>query len=177
MCGVCPVPASCFLWLSKQITGGIHAGRHRGHEHRPHCCFPRRSRCSVFSSGRRSGGHRTVAVGNPRGLKHAGKIEQEIAESCNRLIKNCIICWNHLYMTRRFEAAGSPEERDRLLSMIAVHSPQRIESESRLRAQVDRDRAVRTAEISSCRSRKTAGASGSFQEYGAGCRYQSCRSA
>ncbi len=67
---------------------------------------------------------RAVAVGNPRGLEHADKIEQEIAESCNRLIKNSIICWNHLYMTRRLEAAGSPEERDRLLSMIAVHSPQ-----------------------------------------------------
>lgn len=89
---------------------------------------------AFFLSGRRSGRHRTVAVGNPRGLKHADKIEQEMAESCNRLIKNCIICWNHIYMTRRFEATGSPEERDRLLSMIAVHSPQSIESESRLRA-------------------------------------------
>ena len=27
-------------------------------------------------------------------------------------------------MTRRLGAAGSPEERDRLLSVIAVHSPQ-----------------------------------------------------
>ena len=40
---------------------------------------------------------RAVAVGNPRGLEHAEKSEQEIAESCNRLIKNCIICWNYLY--------------------------------------------------------------------------------
>ena len=39
---------------------------------------------------------RAVAVGNPRGLEHAEKSEQEIAESCNRLIKNCIICWNYL---------------------------------------------------------------------------------
>ena len=67
---------------------------------------------------------RAIAVGNLRGFEYADKIEQEIAESCNRLIKNSIICWNYLYMTRRLEAAGSPEERDRLLSMIAVHSPQ-----------------------------------------------------
>ena len=67
---------------------------------------------------------RAIAVGNPRGLEYADKIEQEIAESCNRLIKNSIICWNYLYMTRRLGAAGSPEERDRLLSVIAVHSPQ-----------------------------------------------------
>ena len=30
---------------------------------------------------------RAIAVGNPRGLEHAEKSEQEIAESCNRLIK------------------------------------------------------------------------------------------
>ncbi len=48
---------------------------------------------------------RAVAVGNPRGLEHAGKGEQEITESCNRLIRNCIICWNYLYVTRLVEAA------------------------------------------------------------------------
>ncbi len=67
---------------------------------------------------------RAIAVGNPRDLEHADKVEQEIAESCNRIIRNSIISWNYLYMTRRLEAAGSPEERDRLLGMIAVHSPQ-----------------------------------------------------
>ena len=67
---------------------------------------------------------RAVAVGNPRGLEHADKAEQEIAESCNRLIKNCIICWNYLYMTRQLEAARTADERERLLRMIAIHSPQ-----------------------------------------------------
>ena len=67
---------------------------------------------------------RAVAVGNPRGLEHAEKNEQEIAESCNRLIKNSVICWNYLYLTRQVEAARTPEERDRLLRMISVHSPQ-----------------------------------------------------
>ena len=63
---------------------------------------------------------RAVAVGNPRGLEHADKAGQEIAESCNRLIKNSIICWNDLYLTRRIEAAKTPEERDKLLQMIAT---------------------------------------------------------
>ena len=67
---------------------------------------------------------RAVAVGNPRGLEHAEKAEQEIAESCNRLIRNCIVCWNYLYMTRQLETARTPDERDRLLRMIAIHSPQ-----------------------------------------------------
>ena len=67
---------------------------------------------------------RAVVVGNPRGLEHADKAGQEIAESCNRLIKNSIICWNYLYLTRRIEAAKTPEERDKLLQMIATHSPQ-----------------------------------------------------
>ena len=35
---------------------------------------------------------RAVAVGNLRGIEHADKAEQEIAESCNRLISNSIIC-------------------------------------------------------------------------------------
>ena len=67
---------------------------------------------------------RAVAVGNPRGLEHADKAEQEIAESCNRLIRNCIVCWNYLYMTRQLEAARTPDERDRLLRTMAIHSPQ-----------------------------------------------------
>ena len=39
-----------------------------------------------------------MAVGNPREFTQAEKEEQEIAEACNRLIKNSIICWNYLYL-------------------------------------------------------------------------------
>jgi len=35
---------------------------------------------------------RAVAVGDPRGFSQGEKEEQEISESCNRLIKNSIIC-------------------------------------------------------------------------------------
>ena len=55
---------------------------------------------------------RAVSVGNPKELIETEKQEQEIAEGCKRLIKNCIICWNYLYLRcrpwRANAKAGSP---------------------------------------------------------------------
>ena len=51
------------------------------------------------------------------------KEEQEIAEACNRLIRNSIICWNYLYLARKVEKAPDAEARENLPSMIAAHSP------------------------------------------------------
>ena len=67
---------------------------------------------------------RAVAVGNPRGIEHAEKEAQEVAEGCNRLIGNSIICWNYLYLTRKLEAARTPGARDKILKTVALHSPQ-----------------------------------------------------
>ena len=50
---------------------------------------------------------RAVAVGNPREFTQAEKEEQEIAEACNRLIKNSIICWNYLYLARQLEKVAA----------------------------------------------------------------------
>ncbi len=66
---------------------------------------------------------RAVAVGNPREFVQTEKEEQEIAEGCNRLIKNSIICWNYLYLERQLEKLTEPEAKENLLSMIASHSP------------------------------------------------------
>ncbi|MDH3664902.1 MAG: transposase, partial [Alphaproteobacteria bacterium] len=66
---------------------------------------------------------RAVAVGNPREFVQAEKEEQEIAEACNRLIKNCIICWNYLYLTAKLTRIKSAERRQSLLQAIATHSP------------------------------------------------------
>ena len=66
---------------------------------------------------------RAVAVGNPREYTQAEKEEQEIAEACNRLIKNSIICWNYLYLVRQVEKAPDAEARHNLLRLIAAHSP------------------------------------------------------
>lgn len=66
---------------------------------------------------------RAVAVGNPREFTQAEKEEQEIAEACNRLIKNSIICWNYLYLARQLERAGDEEAKENLRRTIAAHSP------------------------------------------------------
>ena len=66
---------------------------------------------------------RSVAVGNPREYTQTEKEEQEIAEACNRLIRNSIICWNYLYLAKRVEKAPDTEARENLLRLIATHSP------------------------------------------------------
>lgn len=66
---------------------------------------------------------RAVAVGNPREFIQAEREEQEIAEACNRLIKNSIICWNYLYLNRQVLKIKDPEEKQNLTRLIAAHSP------------------------------------------------------
>ena len=66
---------------------------------------------------------RAVAVGDPHGFSEAEKEDQEINESCNRLIKNAIICWNYIYLTKKlYELRHKPEQRKILLQIISKHS-------------------------------------------------------
>ena len=65
---------------------------------------------------------RAVAVGNPREFTQAQKEDQEIAESCNRLIKNCVICWNYLYLSQKLARAETEKAKNLLLTEIATHS-------------------------------------------------------
>ena len=62
-------------------------------------------------------------MGNPREFTQAEKEEQEIAESCNQLIKNSIICWNYLYLARQLEKAQDAKTRENLRRAIAQHAP------------------------------------------------------
>ena len=64
---------------------------------------------------------RDVAVGNPRGFSQGEKEEQEIAEACNRLIKNVMICWNYLYLSDKLTRLND-DQRQKLLSSILSHS-------------------------------------------------------
>jgi len=66
---------------------------------------------------------RAISVGSPREFLHAEKEEQEIAESCNRLIKNSIICWNYLYLSQKLATAENDNNRQILLKAISTHSP------------------------------------------------------
>ena len=65
---------------------------------------------------------RAVAVGNPREFVKGEKEEQEIAESCNRLIKNSIICWNYMYLEKKLQKSSSQEQKV-LIHAIQTHSP------------------------------------------------------
>ena len=61
---------------------------------------------------------RAVLVGNPREFLQAEKQEQEIAEGCNRLIKNCIVCWNYLDLSQKLAETTDSEHRETLLQAI-----------------------------------------------------------
>jgi len=52
----------------------------------------------------------------------AEKEDQEIVESCNRLIKNCIICGNYLYLTHKLRQITDDGKKAQLLSIISSHS-------------------------------------------------------
>lgn len=65
---------------------------------------------------------RDVAVGNPRNFVDGDKEDQEIAETCNRLIKNSIICWNYMFLEKELEKSDS-YKREKLMTSIKTHSP------------------------------------------------------
>ena len=61
-------------------------------------------------------------MGSPREFIQAEKQEQEITEGCKRLIKNCIVCWNYLYLSQKLAEADDQATRDTLLEAIASGS-------------------------------------------------------
>ena len=66
---------------------------------------------------------RAVAVGSPRDFIFALQEDQQIAESCNRLIKNAIVCWNYLYLEMRLRTEDTALRAEMMLA-IKAHSPQ-----------------------------------------------------
>jgi Tn3 transposase DDE domain len=42
-----------------------------------------------------------------------------MAEACKRLIKNCIICWNYLYLSQRLEEIEDAVSREAFLDAVA----------------------------------------------------------
>jgi TnpA family transposase len=65
---------------------------------------------------------RAIAVGNPREFSAGDKEEQEIDETCNRLIKNAIICWNYLLLEHRLNQASTDEIKAEIRTAVANHS-------------------------------------------------------
>ena len=62
---------------------------------------------------------RAVSVGNPREFLEAAKEDQEMAEACKRLIKNCIICWNYLYLSQKLEEIKDTADREAFFDAAA----------------------------------------------------------
>src|SRR5258707_1788071 len=62
---------------------------------------------------------RAVSVGNPREFMQAEKKDQKMAEASKRLIKNCIICWNYLYLSQKLAEIDDPAKREQLLQAMA----------------------------------------------------------
>ena len=56
-------------------------------------------------------------------MELANRFAHAVAEGCTRLIRNCIICWNYLYLTRRLETITDGTRRDQLRRTIAAASP------------------------------------------------------
>ena len=61
---------------------------------------------------------RAVCFGNGQEFLQGEKSEQEVAESCRRLIKNAIICWNYLYLSQRLLDEQDDERRQDLVAAI-----------------------------------------------------------
>jgi hypothetical protein len=53
-----------------------------------------------------------------------------MAEACKRLIKNCIICWNYLYLSQKLADIDDPAKREELLQAMANGSAAAWASES-----------------------------------------------
>jgi hypothetical protein len=65
---------------------------------------------------------RAIAVANPREFSDGDKEEQEVAATCNRLIKNAIVCWNYLVLEHRLNQASTDELRVEIRAAVANHS-------------------------------------------------------
>ena len=63
---------------------------------------------------------RAVSVGNPREFLQVEKQEQEMAQACKQLIKNCIICWNCLYLSQKLVEMDDPAHQEAILSALTM---------------------------------------------------------
>lgn len=75
----------------------------------------RKSGNAIESSNRFS---KAIFFANGGEMIFLTRTEQQIAEACKRLIKNAIICWNYLYLTRKVQKARNQKEAEELLKVI-----------------------------------------------------------
>lgn len=61
---------------------------------------------------------KAVSFGHNQEFTQAEKEDQEIAESCRRLIKNAIVCWNYLYLSRELALEKDEARRAELIEAV-----------------------------------------------------------
>ena len=61
---------------------------------------------------------KAVSFGHSHEFIQGQKEDQEVAESCRRLIKNAIVCWNYLYLSRLLAEEKDEERRTALLEAV-----------------------------------------------------------
>lgn len=64
---------------------------------------------------------RALAVGRAE-YAYATKEEQESVESCKRLLKNVIVCWNYMYLTNKMHMAENDDEKIAIAQKIRESS-------------------------------------------------------
>jgi len=61
---------------------------------------------------------KAISFGHNQEFIQSEKEDQEVAEGCRRLIKNAIVCWNYLYLSRELDAEKNEERRAELIKAI-----------------------------------------------------------
>ena len=61
---------------------------------------------------------KAISFGHNNEFIQAEKEEQEIAEACRRLIKNSIICWNYLYLSKKLKEEKSTPKKIEMIQAI-----------------------------------------------------------
>jgi TnpA family transposase len=61
---------------------------------------------------------KAVSFGHSHEFIQGQKEDQEVAESCRRLIKNAIVCWNYLYLSQLLAEEKDEERRTALLEAV-----------------------------------------------------------
>lgn len=61
---------------------------------------------------------KAVSFGHNQEFTQGEKEDQEIAESCRRLIKNAIVCWNYLYLSRELAVEKNEGRRAEIIEAV-----------------------------------------------------------
>jgi TnpA family transposase len=61
---------------------------------------------------------KAISFGHTPAFVQSEKEDQDIAKSCRRLIKNAIVCWNYLYLTRELANENNEGRKAELLDAI-----------------------------------------------------------